>query len=85
MTWPTISFTVLLIVQALHLLHHRAAKRHISYVEGITAVVLCVPLTLPLPGWLYVAAHLSLAAIQIIGSVFIDRLSPEWAAGDPGI
>lgn len=30
---PSQSFVVLLVVQALHLLHHRLAKRHISFAE----------------------------------------------------
>lgn len=80
MTWPAITFTVLLIVQALHLLHHRLSKQHISYVEGITAVALCIPLSWPLPDWLFVGGHLTLAGIQVVGSVWIDRLSPKWSS-----
>lgn len=76
-----ITFTILLITQALHLLHHRIAKRHISFVEGIAAIVLCIPLDSG-PAWLLMGAHLSLVAIQIVGSVAIDRLSPTWDASD---
>lgn len=76
-----LTFTILLVTQALHLLHHRVAKRHISYVEGVTGVVLCVPLDVA-PAWALMTAHLSLVAIQIVGSVAIDRLSPTWGAPD---
>jgi hypothetical protein len=73
------SYQVLLVTQALHLLHHRIAKRHISFAEVISGLVLCVrPSSFPelsdaLP-WI----HLTLVAIQIIGSLFIKRLSPNW-------
>lgn len=41
---PNVSYQVLLIVQALHLLHHRLVKRHISFVEVIASMVLiCHP------------------------------------------
>lgn len=78
------TYLALLIVQALHLLHHRLAKQHISYVEVIAGGVLCIPLT-SLPAWLLMSAHLALAGIQIIGSIWIDRLSPQWdvRAGSP--
>ena len=79
MITPAASFTVLLVVQALHLLHHRLAKRHISFVEGLAAGVLCVPLTLSIPGWCYVVAHLGVALVQVIGSTDIRRFSPSWA------
>lgn len=72
-----LTFTILLVTQALHLVHHRIAKRHISYVEGVTGIVLCVPIDAA-PAWLMMGAHLSLVAIQIVGSVAIDRLSPTW-------
>jgi hypothetical protein len=80
MITPVTSFTVLLVVQALHLLHHRFARRHISFVEGLAAGVLCVPLTLPIPGWCYVVTHLGFAAVQVIGSTSIKRFSPNWDA-----
>ena len=34
---PQNTYVALLIVQALHLLHHRLAKRHISFAEVISA------------------------------------------------
>lgn len=78
MLTPTITFTVLLVIQALHLLHHRLAKRHISFAEVASAALLCIPPTLPLPDWLVMTAHLLLAGVQIIGSIWIKRLSPNW-------
>lgn len=73
---PEVTYTILLIVQALHLLHHRLARRHISFVEVIAGAVLCIPLTAPAPAVLLGGAHLLLAAIQLVGSLFIDKLSP---------
>lgn len=78
MLTPTLTFTVLLIVQALHLLHHRLAKRHISYAEVASAIVLCIPSTNLFPDWLMMTAHLLLASVQIIGSLWINKLSPDW-------
>lgn len=78
---PTTTHAVLLVVQALHLLHHRLAKRHISFAEVASAAVLCVPPTVG-PGWLLSTAHLSLAAVQVVGSLWIRRLSPAWPADD---
>lgn len=80
---PEITYVVLLVVQALHLLHHRLAKRHISFVEVLSAGVLCVPLSAPVPAPLLVTAHLALAAVQVVGSIWIRRLSPDWDAA-PG-
>ena len=76
---PQTTYTLLLIVQALHLLHHRLAKRHISFAEVLSALVLCVPPWSPLPAWLLMTAHLSLIAVQIIGSAWIKKLSPQWS------
>ena len=81
MLTPQNTYALLLIVQLLHLLHHRLAKRHISFAEVISAAVLCVPPTAPLPSWLLIGAHLSLCAVQLIGSLFIRRLSPDWEHG----
>ena len=78
MLTPQNTYLALLIVQALHLLHHRLAKRHISFAEVISAIVLCVPPWAPLPGLLLMGAHVSLIAVQIVGSVWIRKLSPEW-------
>jgi hypothetical protein len=75
---PQITYTALLVVQALHLLHHRLARRHISFAEVISAIVLCVPPWAPLPALLLMAAHLSLIAVQVVGSLWIKKLSPEW-------
>ena len=78
---PSLTYQILLGVQVLHLLHHRLAKRHISFAEVISAGVLCVPPSAPLPPWFLMAAHLTLSAVQIVGSVWIRQLSPEWAPG----
>ena len=75
---PQITYFALLFVQAGHLLHHRLARRHISFAEFIGASTLCVPLTLALPAWLYMTAHISMIAVQIVGSIWIRRLSPAW-------
>lgn len=75
---PQTTYIALLIVQALHLLHHRLAKRHISFAEVISAVVLCVPPWAPVPGLLLMGIHVTLIAVQVIGSFWIKRLSPEW-------
>jgi hypothetical protein len=80
---PQLTFTILLVVQALHLLHHRASTRHISYAEVASALVLCIPLT-ALPPVVLMVAHLALASVQVIGSVWIRRLSPDWSRG-PGL
>lgn len=42
------TYIALLIVQTAHLLHHRLAKRHISFAEVASSAILCVPLTLAL-------------------------------------
>ena len=76
------TYIALLVVQALHLLHHRVAKRHISFAEVISAGVLCVPPWAPFPPWVLICAHLTLIAVQIIGSVWIKRLSPNWMIGE---
>lgn len=75
---PQLTYTVLLAVQVLHLLHHRLAKRHISFAEVVSAGVLCIPPSSPLPAWLLMTAHLSLSAVQVVGSLWIKRLSPDW-------
>ena len=79
MLTPTTTYIILLVVQALHLFHHRVAKRHISFAEVVSAVVLCVPpFAVSLPAWAFMGAHLSLVAIQIVGSLWIKKLSPDW-------
>jgi hypothetical protein len=78
MLTPEITYTALLIVQALHLLHHRLTKRHISFAEVASSGVLCIPPSTPLPAMLLMATHLLLIGVQVIGSVWIRRLSPDW-------
>jgi uncharacterized membrane protein len=77
---PTVTYVALLVVQALHLLHHRLAKRHISLVEALSAGVLCAPpMLLPgIPGWLFMSVHGALIVTQIAGSIWIRKLSPSW-------
>ena len=75
---PQTTYFALLFVQTAHLLHHRLAKRHISFAEVASSAILCVPLTLGLPAWLYMAVHLSMISVQIVGSIWIRRLSPSW-------
>jgi len=77
---PEVTYFALLVTQALHLFHHRLVKRHISYAEVVSALVLCVPPWAALPGWILMGAHLALIAVQIIGSLWIKRLSPNWPA-----
>ncbi len=80
MLTPTVTYIALLIVQTLHLLHHRITRRHISFAEVISAAVLCAPpFVVSLPGWVFIAAHLSLIAVQIVGSLWIKKLSPDWS------
>ena len=75
---PQNTYIALLLVQALHLLHHRLAKRHISFAEVISAVVLWVPPWLPVPAALFVTTHITLIVVQLVGSLWIKKLSPEW-------
>ena len=77
---PQTTYIALLIVQALHLLHHRLAKRHISFAEVISAVVLCVPPWTPIPSILLMGIHVSLIGVQLVGSLWIKKLSPEWSS-----
>ena len=82
MLTPQNTYFALLIVQALHLLHRRLTKRHISLAEVISAVVLCVPWWLPIPALLLMGAHILLIVVQIVGSVWIKKLSPDWKSSD---
>jgi hypothetical protein len=79
MLTPQATYVALLVVQALHLLHHRLAKRHISFAEVLSAAVLCVPPWVPLPAWLLIGAHIILIAVQVVGSLWLKRLSPNWS------
>ena len=72
------TYSALLVVQAFHLLHHRLAKRHISFAEVISAVVICVPPWLPFPPVVFMGTHVTLILVQIVGSLWIKKLSPEW-------
>ncbi|HEY3055914.1 MAG TPA: hypothetical protein VGK31_08295 [Thermoanaerobaculia bacterium] len=80
---PQVTYVALLIVQTAHLLHHRLARRHISFAEVISSSILCVPLTVALPSWLYMSAHISMIIVQIVGSVWIRQLSPAWEKESP--
>ena len=76
---PAHTYVALLIVQALHLLHHRLAKRHISFAEVVSATVLCFPpFLMALPPLLFMGTHLFLITVQAVGSIWIRKLSPEW-------
>ena len=80
MLTPTHTYVALLVVQALHLFHHRLVKRHISFAETISAVVLCFPpFLIDLPALVFMAAHLTMIAVQLVGSIWIQKLSPSWA------
>jgi hypothetical protein len=80
MLTPAHTYLALLIVQAFHLLHHRLAKRHISFAEFVSAVVLCFPpFLIHLPDALFMTAHLGLIAVQVVGSLWIRKLSPDWS------
>lgn len=76
---PQTTYVALLAVQTAHLLHHRLARRHISFAEVVSSAILCIPLTLALPAWLYSTAHLAMIAVQIVGSIWIRKLSPTWS------
>jgi hypothetical protein len=79
MLTPQSTYIALLVVQALHLLHHRLAQRHISFAEVVSAIVLCVPPWSPLPAFVLMGAHLLLIVVQVIGSLWIKKLSPNWS------
>lgn len=80
MITPVHTYIALLVVQTFHLLHHRLAKRHISFAEVVSAAVLCVPpFLVTLPSAVFVTVHLALIAVQIVGSLWIRKLSPEWS------
>jgi hypothetical protein len=77
---PAHTYVALLVVQALHLLHHRLAKRHISFAEVVSATVLCFPpFLIVLPAILFMGVHIFLIAVQIVGSLWIRKLSPAWS------
>lgn len=76
------TYVLLLVVQALHLLHHRLARRHISFVEVTAGAVLCIPVG-ALPSAMLIGMHLMLAAVQVVGSLCIDKLSPRHDGSGP--
>jgi hypothetical protein len=41
MLTPEITYGLLLVVQTLHLLHHRVARRHISFAEVVSPEPVC--------------------------------------------
>jgi len=81
---PEYTYAVLLVVQALHLLHHRLARRHISFAEVASAAALCIPVSAA-PAALLVVLHLVLAGVQIVGSIWINKLSPNCDGSPSGL
>ena len=76
---PAHTYVALLVVQTLHLFHHRLAKRHISYAETISSLVLCFPpFLIALPAGFFMSAHIAMIVIQVAGSIWIQKLSPDW-------
>lgn len=76
---PNYTYLALLVMQTGHLLHHRVAKRHISFAEVLSSLVLCFPpFVIALPSVLFVSVHLFLIAVQFVGSLWIRKLSPVW-------
>ncbi len=74
---PEITWSALLAIQTLHLLHHLLAKRHISVVEVLTSAALLVPIPSgATAGLLLMILHTGLIVVQLIGSIWIRRLSP---------
>ena len=82
MLTPRNTYIALLVVQALHLLHHRLTKRHISFAEVVSATVLCVPWWSPVPPLLIMGTHITLIVVQLVGSIWIKKLSPDWAKSE---
>ena len=74
---PDITWMALLTVQTLHLLHHLLAKRHISVVEVLAGAALLIPVPAgAVAGLLLMILHVGLIIVQLIGSIWIRRLSP---------
>jgi hypothetical protein len=76
---PQATYLALLLVQTLHLLHHRLARRHIRFAEVLSSATLLLhPSAFPaVPGALFMTAHALLIAVQVVGSLWIRRLSPS--------
>lgn len=72
------TYLALLVTQALHLLHHRLVKRHISFAEVGSSFLLCIPPTGIIPNIALASLHILMITVQIVGSLFIYRLSPDW-------
>ena len=78
---PLHTYLALLIVQTLHLFHHRLVKRHISFAETISSLVLCFPpFLISLPAVVFMTAHITMIVVQVVGSIWIRKLSPDWSA-----
>ena len=76
---PAHTYVALLVVQTLHLFHHRLVKRHISFAETISSLVLCFPpFLIALPAVVFISAHITMIVVQIVGSIWIRKLSPSW-------
>ncbi|EIT67715.1 MULTISPECIES: hypothetical protein [Hydrocarboniphaga] len=74
---PEITWMALLAVQTLHLLHHLLAKRHISIVEVMAGAALLIPIPAgAAAGLLLMILHIGLILVQLVGSIWIRRLSP---------
>lgn len=78
------SWILLAVVQTGHLLHHRLARRHISLAEVTSSALLLAPPGAGLvPDLVLATAHGTMAAVQLVGSIWIDRLSPDWSRMKP--
>lgn len=76
---PEVTWYALLTVQTLHLLHHVLAKRHISVVEVLASATLLIPFPIgAAAGTLLMILHIGLIVIQLVGSIWIRRLSPSY-------
>ena len=79
MLTPAYTYVALAVVQTLHLFHHRLVKRHISFAETISSLVLCFPpFLISLPAVVFMTAHIAMIVIQVVGSIWIKKLSPDW-------
>lgn len=73
------TYLILLVTQAAHLFHHRIVKRHISFAEVVSGAVLCIqPHSFPEIASHLPFVHLALVGVQVVGSLFIQKLSPNW-------
>jgi len=77
---PSTTFFILVGVQTAHLAHHRLAKRHISFAEVVSSATLLLPTSgETIPAALVAGVHLLAAGVQVVGSIWIRRLSPDWS------